>query len=417
MPFPRHRAVLAGAAVLLLLLGLSSCAAPSRTPLGDAALLEHAVLHQARALEDTVRHAETIRQRIRAESADSRASDSTFDILLLSGGGQYGAFGAGVLRGWTDVPDAEFSLPRFDLVTGVSTGSLISPFAFAGSAHELIKAEHYYRETRQDLALLRGMLFFLPWRESFFDISGLRTSLEEELGAEELAAIRAGHAEGRLLLVATTDLDLGAMRIWDLGQEATARDDDADALQRIRQLLLGSAAIPAAFPPVEIDGHLHVDGGVSESLFLPHQALIDGLSRRNESAAHPPRVRIWAIVNGRISPDVSSTGLGWPEVAARSSHVSIHLALATELRRIELFARWLESVTEAKVEFRYLAIPADFNLPPRDVKNLFDRDLMNQLADLGESLGRNPANWRQDPPRPESLPASPSGTRRTVAAE
>jgi len=385
--------------------------------LDDSALLEHAESHQARTLEDTARHAATIRQRILAESADGASPDPTFDLLLLSGGGQYGAFGAGVLRGWTEVQDAEFRLPRFDVVTGVSTGSLISPFAFAGNAHELIKADQYYRETRQDLALLRGMLFFLPWRNSFFDVSGLRASLEEELGTEELAAIRAGNAEGRLLLVATTDLDLGAMRIWDLGQEATARDDDAAALQRIRQMLLGSAAIPAAFPPVEIDGHLHVDGGVSESLFLPHQALIDGLSRWSETAAPPARVRIWAIVNGRISPDVSSTGLGWPEVAARSSHVSLHLALATELRRIELFAQWLESATDARVEFRYLAIPAEFNLPPRDAKNLFDRELMNQLANLGESLGRDPASWRQDPPRPESLPASRSGARRAVPAD
>lgn len=363
-------------------------------------LQEAARAHREEVARQRERLTTLVTRRLQIEHGAGPATP-TFDVLTLSGGGQYGAFGAGVLRGWERVADETRALPEFDLVTGVSTGSLIAPFAFAGSAGEIDRVEQFYREANKDLAILRGFFFFLPWRDSFFDVSGLERTLDEEIGAEELAGLRDGSARHRGLLVATANLDLGVMKVWDLGREVEPLDDDR-ALARVRKLLRASASIPAAFPAVTLDGHLHVDGGVAESLFLPSEVLAEVFLSRTPCVSPLPKLRLWVIVNGKVGAGIQATRTRWTDVATRSSRMATHLAMATQMRRIEDFSRWLKA-EGVDVEYRYLALPEDFEIPAGTSGSLFDSELMKRLADLGESLGAEPNSWLRDPPRPEGL--------------
>ena len=393
---------------LALLLG-SACAGPPRD------LPSHTEMH-ARAVSNAPQHAEQDEDlvqrtlaRMRAEHASAAPDEAPiFDILMLSGGGQFGAFGAGVLRGWGAAPGREHRRPHLDLVTGVSTGSLVSPFAFAGTDEEFERIEDFYREVRPDFAVLRGMLFFLPWRESFFDVTGLQQTLDEKIGSAELAALRAGHAEHRTLLVATTDIDLGTLRIWHLGEEVHGLSDDEQALDRLRRILQASSSIPAALPPVALDGGLHVDGGVSESIFLPTHVLeaLPEAVRLDPDLQHP-RVRVWAIVNGKLSAGFQATRPIWPAIAGRSTGILSDFATANELRRVELLCRWLDAVGPLEVEFRYIALPEEFEVPETKLESIFDAELMARLAALGEELGRDPSAWHAGTPRPEQLSPLP----------
>lgn len=396
---------------LIALVGCAACAAPKPRRVAPTAdqLAERA---SVRAVEIEAQHERLVERtlaRIRAEhlacGTNGHAEPPVFDVLMLSGGGQYGAFGAGVLRGWASSEDLDCALPQFDLVTGVSTGSLIAPFVYAGREQELQRVERFYREAREDIAVLRGLLFFLPGRDSFFDVSGLEQTLEDKIGPAELQMLRDEHAKHRTLLVATTDLELGTVQVWDLGYEATRLTDDELALVRVRAMLQASSSIPAVFPPVELDGGMHVDGGVAGSVFLPAdvlQTLHARLAAEPELAG--ARVRVWTILNGKVSAGALPTASKWPAIARRSYQVAKRFAVAAELRRVDLLCRWLDAVGPLQVEFRYIAIPEDFDVPLLEMKTkIFDKQLMGELVDLGERLGRDPASWQTEAPVPESM--------------
>lgn len=393
----------------LFVFAVQGCAGPPRD-LPNAAELEQraqsGITARAAQRERLVEHVLARMQREHEAALEGDAP--VYDILVLSGGGQYGAFGAGVLLGWSELEQAELRRPEFDLVTGVSTGSLIAPFAFAGTNEELARVETFYQEVRADLAVLRGLLFFLPWRESFFDVTGLEQTLDDEVAQPELDALRAGHAEHRMVLVGTTDIDLGTLQIWDLGHQVQDLEDEA-SLRRLRRILRASSSIPAAFPPVEIDGVYHVDGGVAENLFLPTDVLeAVGEALLGHPAPPVARIRIWTIINGKLSAGAQGTSLHWPSIAGRSSTIVSHFATVAELRRLDLFCRWMTSAGPFEVEFRYIALPEEFEVPPTDMQKIFDSDLMGRLAELGESMGRDPASWSSQAPQPEHVaPATP----------
>jgi predicted patatin/cPLA2 family phospholipase len=190
------------------------------------------------------------------------------NVLSLSGGGSFGAFSAGVVCGWT----ARGDRPVFDVVTGISTGALIAPFAFLGSAYDEQLKTFYTTLTDKDLyktKLIRGL-----FRESLADNSPLAGKLDEVLTQQFIAEIATEHQAGRRLYIGTTAAESKQFVVWDIGAIACrGRCQDRDL---IKQILLGSSAIPGVFPPqhitVEVDGKCvterHIDGGVSQGLFI-----------------------------------------------------------------------------------------------------------------------------------------------------
>jgi hypothetical protein len=188
--------------------------------------------------------------------------------LIISGGGDWGAFGAGFLRGWKKVPAQNpLAMPQFDAVTGVSTGTLIAPFAFLGDEKSIDEIVNLYRNPGTDWVKQRGILYFLPDNISFAEVPGLEREMREHITLEKLRRIAQAGADGRLLAVNTTDLDTGTSRVFDLVAEAQ-RAINSGEVDRIHNVMLASAGIPGAFPFRIIDDQLYVDGGGNRQYHL-----------------------------------------------------------------------------------------------------------------------------------------------------
>lgn len=349
--------------------------------------------------------------RMYREWCDFRAGLTTeppvFDVLILSGGGDYGAFGAGFLRGWaqrtrtqvtpgTEVDHSlpDLRLPEFDVVTGVSTGALIAPFAFIGDDASLQRVLDLYSEPKKDWVELRDLFFFLPGRESFLDTTGLWRDIRAQIDKDVIEQIAAGSRRGRVLAIGTTDLDLGVLKPWRLGLEAEVAAETGDPT-RVHQILLASAAIPGAFPPVIIDDTLYVDGGTTSNIIF-------GIDARAPSPLVPlaaelypdmpmPRIRYWVIINNQIGAAPRIVQPTWTSIVGASVSTAIRSSTIGSLRQLALLARFGQDVEDLNVEFRFVAIPDDWR-SPNPTAGIFDRETMQSLARLGEELGSMPAS-------------------------
>jgi len=211
---------------------------------------------------DIERHVRTLYAR------QQRDPNATLDFLLLSGGGDRGAFGTGFLLCWSTVASGANALPKFDGVSGVSTGAFIAPFAFLGTHTDYEKIDRLFRNPKPDWVEQRGMFFFLPENASLAEVPGLVRDLRAQVDlqfAEQI--VQAGSTDGhRVLLIQATDIDGGTARAFDAvaaAREAVATGDT----KLLSDILLSSAAIPGAFPPREIQGRLYADGGIASNFF------------------------------------------------------------------------------------------------------------------------------------------------------
>jgi predicted acylesterase/phospholipase RssA len=212
----------------------------------------------ARKMLEAAFHTET------PESYEEQPDGSrVYSYLSVSGGGSDGAFGAGLINGWTEAGNR----PHFKVVTGVSTGALIAPFAFLGPEYDAILKKSYTTVDASAIFIVRSLLSIL-WSESLTDTAPLKTMVASYIDESVLEAIATEHAKGRRLLVATSNLDAEQPVIWDMG--AIASSKDPKRLDLFRTIMVASASIPMVFPPamidVDIDGQkydeMHVDGGV-----------------------------------------------------------------------------------------------------------------------------------------------------------
>jgi len=183
-------------------------------------------------------------------------------------GGDRGAFGAGFLKGWQKVPGQHpLAKPEFDAVTGVSTGTLIAPFAFVGDAKSIDQIANLHRNPEQDWVKHNGLLYFLPDNISFAEVPGLERKLREHITLDMVRRIAKTGDDGRLLLVNTTNLDHGTARVFDMVAEADRAVDSAK-LERIHNIMLASAGIPGAFSFRMIDQELYVATCASDVVFV-----------------------------------------------------------------------------------------------------------------------------------------------------
>jgi hypothetical protein len=330
-------------------------------------------------------------------TAISAATDRTLDILVLSGGGDYGAFGAGVLAGWSELKGDD-ALPEFDVVTGVSAGALIAPFAFLGQKEDLATVEMLFRNPKPDWIKPRGLLGFLPDNESLAELPGLERELRSAVNDDRIHRIAAEGQKGRRFFVNTTDLDLGGARPFELTEaaEVAVKSGSSD---RLHNILLASAGIPGAFPSREIDGVLYVDGGVSSNI------LFGAWGAREESFAFQfrsrfpnlpkPRVRYWVILNNQAQTIPATVQPSWISVVGRSVEVAIRSSTVTSLRHLFTFTELVTLRGDAEIEVKWLSIPDDWRPP---VEGVFKKETMNNLADIGRKLGADPSSWKTKAP-------------------
>jgi predicted acylesterase/phospholipase RssA len=338
-----------------------------------------------------------VTQMLARAEAKARTPRATIDLLIISGGGDWGAFGAGVLKGWGRVA-GEMARPEFDGVTGVSTGALIAPFAFLGDDASIERIVRLYRNPQPDWTRSRGLLFFLPNNPSFYSLPGLEREMRSTLDRGMLERIAAQEGSGRLLLVNTTNIDLGDSHPWDMVAEAKASLAAGDP-DRVHRILLASAGIPAIFPARAIGPHLYVDGAITGNILYGARVDQDqGVAaqwRAKHGNAPAPRVRYWVIFNNqfRFPPEV--TRERWADIMTRATMMATQGATVSAMRHLEAMAELTRRKYGIDAELRVMSVPESW-IPP--AQGTFNKAVMNALADLGEKMGADPASWSNGVP-------------------
>jgi len=421
MPQARNaRACLAHIA-LALLLSLAACGtAVTRNPVpAEVAAEAHPLgLPGLRAWGDIVdehdlgpmidRQARVLRARFGADVAAGRIP--ILHYLALSGGGPDGAFGAGVLKAWTE----SGTRPEFQGVSGVSTGSIIAPFAFLGPAYDPV-LEDIYTTLRTDDVLSTTLLSGLLSGIALTDTSGLARKIAQHVTPELLEKIAMEYRRGRLLFVGTTNLDAGRPMIWNMG--AIAASGHPDALQLFRDVIRASAAVPIAFPPVFIkvetpDGRtydeMHVDGGATSQVVLVSPQIPIAALTRQHLGRNLDR-RLWVIVNNQVLVEFEPVRPRIGAVGERAVSALIRGSGIGDLYKLFAISR--------RDEVQYHAAWIPERTPCAKASEMFDPVYMRCLFDFGGTALRSGQLWSALPPYfvlPPDASARPS--QRTRAA-
>jgi predicted acylesterase/phospholipase RssA len=320
------------------------------------------------------------------------------NYLAISGGGEDGAFGAGLLVGWT----ASGTRPEFKLVTGISTGALIAPFAFLGPGYDAQLKQVYTTISEKDILEPRGYLAALT-NDALASTSPLRGTIGRYVTQSMLDDIAAEYAKGRLLLIGTTNLDQGRPVIWNIGELAASHRPGV--LKLVLDILVASAAIPGAFPPVMVDveaggrhyQEMHVDGGASAQVFVyPPSVQIDVLGR---SLGIERTRRLYVIRNARLDPSWADTRRSTLSIVSRAVSSLIQTQGIGDLYRIYIAA------DRDKIDFNLANIPPTFTT---QLKEPFDTEYMNSLFTVGYDLGADGYPWAKLPPGYQELGAGPT---------
>jgi hypothetical protein len=290
--------------------------------------------------------------------------------LAISGGGSDGAFGGGVLAGWTE----SGTRPEFAVVTGVSIGALIAPYAFLGPQYDGHIRKNFTTITAADIFEDRMS------RDSLFDYWPLKRNIEQNVTPKLLADIAAEHARGRRLFIVTTNLDAGRRVVWNMGAIAARGDDKA--LKLFRDILLASCAIPGFFSPVGIDveangkpiQEMHSDGTLTAPFFVVPESMLSATS-----TSRPPISQLYVIVNSKLGPEFSMTQRSVAGVLGRSIAVALTSALHTQVLIIHAGAQ------RHQIALRIAHVDPSFNFPSRGV---FDGKYMQALYDFGVAAGK-----------------------------
>jgi len=394
---------LLAALALFAVSGVAGCGGAQRPVREQSALVEQrAEADQQNLVATRARFVALLERAKLDQEAHARGelpSPPVIDLLIISGGGDWGAFGAGFLRGWSSIPESNpLAMPRFDVVTGVSTGALIAPFAYLGDEESLARIDRLYRNPKKDWVRQRWPLFFLPDNLSFAEVPGLEREMVENVTPAMAAQIAATAGEGRLLAVNTTDLDAATARPFDLlsvAEQAAATGD----MSRFHGIMLASAGIPGAFPFREIDGMMLVDGGVTGNIIYGGRLGEEDSLPAVWQALYPgepiPKIRYWVLFNNQLRAQPRVVEPKWPAIVTRALELSTRSATVTAMRHLHAMAEISRLKRGAQVEVRIVAIPEEWTPP---VPGVFIKETMNHLADLGMTMGADPASWSDRSP-------------------
>ncbi len=315
-------------------------------------------------------------------STKTVTNSSYTSILALSGGGADGAFGAGILNGWTK----KGTRPKFDIVTGVSTGALMAAMAFLGPQYDNAIRELYTTQTNDKIFRNKGFAGYFS--DSLYDYTPLKKQIQSIVNRSFLDKVAAEHAKGRRLYIATTNLDAGTQVIWNMGE--IANGNRHNAVLMFQKVLRASAAIPGYFKPVYIKPvkgvqlrQAHVDGGLKEPILVSSFLF----------ASKAKKKQIFLIVNGRLNQFELESAVK-PELAdiARKS--------ITELTRSLLSTKVYQGYVRARnsnTRFNLIAIPD--NVTPSKEALDFDPKRMRKLYDVGYRIATSSSPWKSEPPR------------------
>jgi hypothetical protein len=388
--------VLVAVAVSLAMLGCASIDRLPAVPYAKARDTNVLDIPDARFYVSETNRIAAIAQQAYERRNKLRAGPAPLYFLALSGGGDDGAFGAGLLVGWS----ARGDRPVFDVVTGVSTGSLSAPFAFLGSAYDQQLKQVYTDTSAGDIFVRRPLLISAVASDAELDTAPLRKMIGSYLDKAMISKIAEEYKNGRLLLVLTTNLDQGRPVIWNIG--AIAASNSPDARDLIIDVLLASASMPAIFPPVMIDvtvdGHryqeMHVDGGTIAQAFLypPSFSLKRAAARLkiSENKLRAARKRIaYVIRNGRLSRSEETVKLQTIAIAKEAISTMIASSGVNDTYRIYLTTK------RDGVDFNLASIGDDFTVP---YKGPFDKGYMDTLFNYGYQKGLAGYPWQKAPP-------------------
>jgi hypothetical protein len=381
--------------------GLAGCSTPQRLPAVPTASIPQASLSLgnvrylvSRETETYAADARLALQREREWLASQGRGDQPLPpayFLAISGGGDNGAFGAGLLNGWT----AAGTRPEFKVVTGVSTGALIAPFAFLGPKYDYVLERVYTQTSAKDIFKSRGLLKGI-FSDAMADTTPLAGLIASYVNQQLLDEVAAEYARGRVLLVGTANLDSLEPVIWNMTAIAASRHPRSVFL--FRQILLASASIPGAFPPqlidVDIAGaryqEMHADGGTMAQVFLFPPSI------SAEQIGAQPRQRVAYIIrNARLDPD-------WASVERRTLTISARaISSLTRTQGIGDLYRIFATTQKDGIDFNLAYIPPTFNVPHKEE---FDTNYMQQLYSTGRQMALAGYQWQKTPPGFESLP-------------
>lgn len=376
--------------LVLVTLLLSGCAtAPSRNPVPAAfsRTAEVKGFEDTRMMLDPFTTNWTDLDQSLAPAAERAALQTEpLTLLAISGGGAHGAWGAGILTGWTVRGDR----PEFDLVTGISTGALAAPYAFLGPAYDGELKDAYTTISDDDIFRVRNVFGILKHNDSLADSSPLLEQLRARFDEKILAAIAEEHAEGRRLYVGTTNLDAQILTSWDMG--AVAAKGTPEAHDLFCRILLASASVPAAFPPVtfhvEADGQpydeIHADGGLITQVFG------FGYIYRLMAASDRKDGRMFVLRNSNMAPEYIAIDPSLLSLAGRA------IGTLTKTQGIgDVYRAWAVA-DYTGIEFNVSDIP--LSVDPEKSEQQFDPVFMTALYEAGHSRILDGQIWRDEPP-------------------
>lgn len=383
----------------LCIMMLSACTSPIRSMSKERLLSSKAAYTNAYNEELELASSKS-RTRLSAEYQNPE--EQTYDILMLSGGGELGAFGAGFLKGWGNVQQKEFLRPSFDSVSGISTGALIAPFAFIGSEDAYNEIVDLYRNPDDALVVPRTIVSFILGQGAYYDATVLHERIRKSISEQVVTELAKGAKQNRVLLVGATNLDYGVMRVWDLAEMA-AKLPILEAEREITKRLIASSAIPSAFPPVTINDYLYVDGGASMQVVSGiddrswlYSDLDSGIGSDNLS--NPIKIRIWMIINNKLVMEPELVKKSWASIATRSLISLMRGSTLQTIQDVETFANLINKREDFDVKMHYVAIPQDYKI--LDTPDLFNKEKMRALVELGEKMGADPSTWKTKAIRP-----------------
>jgi len=333
----------------------------------------------------------SVKQALRYSSTGHNDSSGHFNILALSGGGANGAFGAGMLYGWS----AAGTRPTFKIVTGISTGALIAPFAFLGSDYDRILKQVYTSVSTKDILKFRFFTFTRRGLDSLADASPLQRLIEKYVTDDVIRSVALAHQTGRRLYIGTTDLDASRLVIWNMG--VIAASDRPEAFDLFRNILLASASIPIIFPPVyipvevgdQIYEEMHVDGGVAAQVFFYADIINLDDAVRAAGLSSIGAGRIYIIQNMQSVPRYDPVESNLVKISLKTIMGLLANQGIGDLYRIYSVAQ------REGIKFKLAFIPSDFELQPSEI---FDPVEMEKLFDLGYRMALSGDPWQNHPP-------------------